>query len=47
MALVNHSCEPNAVMVFPRVIDQPDVRPNMQLIAIKDIQQDEQVGYAF
>ncbi|KAH8083324.1 hypothetical protein BXZ70DRAFT_579582 [Cristinia sonorae] len=43
MALVNHSCDPNAVMVFPHSSDSTVPRPNMQLIAIRDIKPNEQI----
>jgi SET and MYND domain-containing protein len=38
VALANHSCEPNAVVVFP------DGGIKMEIIAIRDINQDEEVG---
>ncbi|GAW01997.1 SET domain-containing protein [Lentinula edodes] len=38
VALINHSCDPNAVVVFPRVSIDPKVQePLMQVIAIRDI----------
>jgi len=41
-ALVNHSCEPNVVIVFPRSGPKKD-EPNLQVIAIRDIQIGEEV----
>ncbi len=40
VALINHSCDPNAVVVFPRSAAQ---EPFMQVIAIKPIAADEEV----
>ncbi|KAI0076540.1 SET domain-containing protein [Panus rudis PR-1116 ss-1] len=38
MALVNHSCEPNSVMVFPHTPNTPAIQePRMHLVAIRDI----------
>ena len=42
--LINHSCDPNVVMVFPHSSDLVALRPNMQLVAIKAIKADEQVS---
>jgi len=41
-ALVNHSCEPNIVIVFPRPGPKKD-EPNLQAIAIREIQMGEEV----
>lgn len=41
LALCNHSCEPNAIVVFP-----DGVRGGMQLIAIRDVQAGEEVSLA-
>lgn len=41
-ALVNHSCEPNVVIVFPRSGPKKD-EPNLQVIAIREIQIGEEV----
>ncbi|KAJ8519784.1 hypothetical protein ONZ45_g3293 [Pleurotus djamor] len=43
VALINHSCDPNAVIVFPRVSDSPDKEPQMQIIAIRPISAGEEV----
>lgn len=44
MALLNHSCDPNAVMVFPHAPDTPTTEePRMHLVAIRDILPGEQV----
>ena len=43
VALLNHSCDPNAVVVFPRV-GTKDQEPQMQVIALKDISAGEEVG---
>ena len=44
IALINHSCDPNAVIVFPRwpYLD-PKKEPQMQVIALKDIESDGEV----
>ncbi|KAJ6476933.1 hypothetical protein C8R45DRAFT_833764 [Mycena sanguinolenta] len=42
VALINHSCDPNAVVVFPR--SRPDTQePLMQVIALRDIASDEEI----
>ncbi|TRM62623.1 hypothetical protein BD626DRAFT_458277 [Schizophyllum amplum] len=44
VALINHSCSPNAVVVFPRTSRVPlTEEPNMIVVALRDIQPDEQV----
>ncbi|KAF8827284.1 hypothetical protein HHX47_DHR5000914 [Lentinula edodes] len=44
VALINHSCDPNAVVVFPRVSIDPKVQePLMQVIAIRDIYPGEEL----
>lgn len=44
VALINHSCEPNAVVVYPRSSCDPSRdEPEMQVIAIKDISPDQEV----
>ncbi|KAH9026262.1 SET domain-containing protein [Lactarius deliciosus] len=44
VALINHSCEPNAVVVFPRSTkDHPTQEPEAQVIAIRDIALDEEI----
>ena len=39
VALANHSCEPNAVVVFP------NGGRSMEVIAIRDIEPDEEVSF--
>ena len=43
VALINHSCDPNAVVVFPRSSGSAAQEPLMQVIAIKPIAADEEV----
>ncbi|KAF8268346.1 SET domain-containing protein [Lactarius quietus] len=44
IALVNHSCEPNAVVVFPRSTkDHSTQEPEAQVIAIREITPDEEI----
>ncbi|RDB18387.1 Histone-lysine N-methyltransferase ASHR1 [Hypsizygus marmoreus] len=44
VALINHSCDPNAVVVFPRASDIPSSQePQMQVIALRAIQPDEEI----
>ncbi|KAI0287197.1 SET domain-containing protein [Russula brevipes] len=44
VALVNHSCDPNAVAVFPRSSkDHASQEPEVQVIAIRDISPGEEV----
>jgi SET and MYND domain-containing protein len=46
VALINHSCEPNAVVVFPRSAKDPaNQEPEAQVIAIRDILPDEEVAH--
>jgi hypothetical protein len=37
VALFNHSCDPDAVIVFPRTSRNPTDEPQMQVIALRDI----------
>ncbi|KAH9985658.1 SET domain-containing protein [Russula compacta] len=44
LALINHSCEPNAVIVFPRSTKDPrNQEPEAQVIAIRDISPGEEI----
>ena len=45
VALINHSCDPNAVVVFPRPNGEArkEAEPFMQVIALKYISSDEEV----
>ncbi len=45
VALINHSCDPNAVVVFPRSNGETrkEAEPLMQVIALKYISPDEEV----
>ncbi|KAI0252893.1 SET domain-containing protein [Lactifluus subvellereus] len=44
VALINHSCEPNAVVVFPRSAKDPaNQEPEAQVIAIRDILPGEEI----
>ena len=47
VALINHSCDPNAVVVFPRAggESRKDREPLMQVIALKNIVPDEEVSF--
>ena len=47
VALINHSCDPNAVVVFPRAGGElkKDNEPLMQVIALKYIAPDEEVCF--
>ncbi|EMD31905.1 hypothetical protein CERSUDRAFT_119222 [Gelatoporia subvermispora B] len=48
IALANHSCEPNAAIVFPRSSSLPQAQePLMHLMAIRDIAPNEQVVAAY
>lgn len=48
VALVNHSCDPNAVVVFPRSAKDPaSQEPEAQVIAIRDISPGEEVSVDF
>jgi len=42
VALINHSCDPNAVVVFPRA--RGNIEPLMQVVALRDIGPNEEVG---
>ena len=45
VALINHSCDPNAVVVFPRSAKDPaSQEPEAQVIAIRDISPGEEVS---
>ncbi|EIW77268.1 SET domain-containing protein [Coniophora puteana RWD-64-598 SS2] len=46
IALINHSCDPNAVVVFPRsstASTPAKLEPQMQVVAIKDIEPDTEI----
>ncbi|KAF7350303.1 Histone-lysine N-methyltransferase ASHR1 [Mycena venus] len=46
VALINHSCDPNAVVVFPR--SRPNAQePLMQVVALRDIAPDEEILTAY
>ena len=49
VALINHSCDPNAVVVFPRAggESRKDKEPLMQVVALKYIAPDQEVGFFF
>uniref|UniRef100_A0A8H8CFP6 SET domain-containing protein n=1 Tax=Psilocybe cubensis TaxID=181762 RepID=A0A8H8CFP6_PSICU len=47
VALINHSCDPNAVVVFPRATSRREDEPLMQVIALKHIAPDEEVLTAY
>ncbi|KAK7683554.1 hypothetical protein QCA50_013389 [Cerrena zonata] len=48
MALVNHSCDPNVVMVFPHASDAPTTtEPLMHLVALREILPGEQVYVSY
>ncbi|GJE86686.1 SET domain-containing protein [Phanerochaete sordida] len=47
MALTNHSCDPNAVIVFPRSSKDATKEPQMQLIALRPISQGEEIVTAY
>ncbi|KAG6910722.1 hypothetical protein DXG01_008253 [Tephrocybe rancida] len=43
VALINHSCEPNAVVVFPRSSESSSAQePLMQVVALRSIEPDEE-----
>ena len=42
VALLNHACEPNAVVVFPRTAERK-IEPLMHVVAIRPIAPDEEV----
>lgn len=47
VAFLNHSCDPNAVVVFPRISDkQSTEEPQMSLVAMKNITSGEEVTLA-
>lgn len=43
VALFNHSCDPGAVIVFPRSSRNPAEEPKMQVIALRDISPNEEI----
>ncbi|KAK7457072.1 hypothetical protein VKT23_010373 [Stygiomarasmius scandens] len=44
VALINHSCDPNAVVVFPRASADPKaLEPLMQVVALRDIHPGEEI----
>ncbi|KAH9962254.1 SET domain-containing protein [Russula dissimulans] len=44
VALINHSCDPNAVVVFPRSAKDPvSLEPEMHVVAIRDISPGEEI----
>jgi SET domain len=44
VALINHSCDPNAVIVFPHVSASPtDEEPLMHVVALRSIEANEEV----
>ncbi|KAG6860720.1 hypothetical protein C0995_008163 [Termitomyces sp. Mi166 len=44
VALINHSCEPNVVVVFPRSsASSPALEPLMQIIALRNIEPNEEI----
>src|ERR1700761_583654 len=45
VALINHSCDPNAVVVFPRASARPSAaqEPLMHVVALREIAADEEV----
>ncbi|CAA7268850.1 unnamed protein product [Cyclocybe aegerita] len=46
IALINHSCDPNAVVVFPRVSSK-DQEPLMHVIALKPIEPNQEILTAY
>ncbi|KZT66576.1 SET domain-containing protein [Daedalea quercina L-15889] len=47
-AFINHSCDPNAVIVFPRISDAPHTEePKMNLVAIKPIAPEDEVTISY
>lgn len=45
VALINHSCDPNAVVVFPRGHGgDPSHEPVMHIIALREISEGDEVG---
>ncbi|KAJ7190687.1 hypothetical protein GGX14DRAFT_603642 [Mycena pura] len=49
VALINHSCDPNAVVVFPRASARPSAaqEPLMHVIALREIAADEEILTAY
>ncbi|EKM56908.1 uncharacterized protein PHACADRAFT_208075 [Phanerochaete carnosa HHB-10118-sp] len=47
MALTNHSCDPNVVIVFPRSSKKVTKEPQMQLIALRSILHEEEIMTAY
>ncbi|KAJ7487905.1 hypothetical protein FB451DRAFT_729135 [Mycena latifolia] len=47
VALINHSCDPNAVVVFPRASPSPAQEPLMQVVALRQIAADEEILTAY
>ncbi|THU98784.1 SET domain-containing protein [Dendrothele bispora CBS 962.96] len=44
VALINHSCDPNAVVVFPRVSADPETQePLMQVVSLREISPGEEI----
>ena len=44
IVLINHSCDPNAVVVFPRAGITKEDEPLMQVITLKNITVDDEVN---
>jgi hypothetical protein len=45
VALINHSCDPNAVVVFPRASQNPKSQePLMQVVTLREIKAGEEVS---
>lgn len=49
VALINHSCEPNAVVVFPRTggSDSQKNEPRIEVVALRQINKDEEILTAY
>ena len=47
IALINHSCDPNAVVVFPRSNNNSTNEPMMQLVALRETDENEEVRQFF
>ncbi|KAJ7466728.1 hypothetical protein B0H11DRAFT_2047522 [Mycena galericulata] len=47
VALINHSCDPNAVVVFPRARSDPAQEPLMQVVSLREIGADEEILTAY
>ncbi|KAL1743961.1 hypothetical protein HDZ31DRAFT_83068 [Schizophyllum fasciatum] len=44
VSLINHSCSPNAAIVFPRMSKDPSIQePQISVVALRDIQPTEQI----